>query len=51
MSLAESDGMSDPHLRRRFLEGMSRAANTVSVVTSDGPAGRADTRADCVNIV
>lgn len=41
MSLAERDGMSDPHLRRRFLEGMSRAANTVSVVTSDGPAGRA----------
>jgi flavin reductase (DIM6/NTAB) family NADH-FMN oxidoreductase RutF len=28
-------------LRERFLEGMSRAASTVSVVTTDGPAGRA----------
>ncbi len=28
-------------LRRNFLEGMSRAACTVSVVTTDGPAGRA----------
>jgi flavin reductase (DIM6/NTAB) family NADH-FMN oxidoreductase RutF len=28
-------------LRSAFLEGMSRVANTVSVVTSDGPAGRA----------
>ena len=28
-------------LRSAFLDGMSRAANTVSVVTSDGPGGRA----------
>jgi len=28
-------------LRERFLEGMSRAACTVSIVTTDGPAGRA----------
>lgn len=33
--------MPDPELRRRFLEGMSRVASTVSVVTTDGPAGRA----------
>jgi flavin reductase (DIM6/NTAB) family NADH-FMN oxidoreductase RutF len=32
---------SDPDLRTRFLQGMSRAATTVSVVTTDGPAGRA----------
>lgn len=28
-------------LHKRFLEGMSQAAMTVSVVTTDGPAGRA----------
>ncbi len=28
-------------LRDRFLEGMSRAACTVNIVTTDGPAGRA----------
>lgn len=28
-------------LRQQFLEGMSRAATTVNVVTTDGPAGRA----------
>jgi flavin reductase (DIM6/NTAB) family NADH-FMN oxidoreductase RutF len=28
-------------LREQFLEGMSRAACTVSIVTTDGPAGRA----------
>ena len=28
-------------LRTAFLEGMSRAASAVSVVTTDGPAGRA----------
>lgn len=28
-------------MRKRFLEGMSRAAATVSVVTTDGSAGRA----------
>lgn len=28
-------------LRERFIEGMSRAASSVSVVTTDGPAGRA----------
>lgn len=33
--------MSDANLRQSFLEGMSRAACTVSVVTTDGPAGRA----------
>lgn len=30
----------DPELRRRFLAGMSHAACTVNVVTTDGPAGR-----------
>lgn len=30
----------DPALRAAFLEGMSRAAASVSVVTTDGPAGR-----------
>jgi flavin reductase (DIM6/NTAB) family NADH-FMN oxidoreductase RutF len=30
----------DPALRQRFLLGMSRAAATVHVVTTDGPAGR-----------
>ncbi|MBF9050319.1 flavin reductase [Roseobacter sp. HKCCD9010] len=34
--------MSDtPTLRDDFIEGMSRAAASVSVVTTDGPAGRA----------
>ncbi|MFP6742870.1 MAG: flavin reductase family protein [Alphaproteobacteria bacterium] len=28
-------------LKDKFIEGMSRSASTVSVVTSDGPAGRA----------
>ncbi len=33
--------MSDQdNLRARYLEGMSRAASSVSVVTTDGPAGR-----------
>jgi flavin reductase len=27
-------------LRQRFLEGMSRAASSVSIVTTDGPSGR-----------
>jgi flavin reductase (DIM6/NTAB) family NADH-FMN oxidoreductase RutF len=31
----------DPAHRQRFLEGMSYAASTVNVVTTDGPAGRA----------
>jgi len=31
----------DPDLRARFLAGMSHAAQTVNVVTTDGPAGRA----------
>ena len=31
---------SHPELRQRFLTGMSNAACTVSVVTTDGPAGR-----------
>lgn len=30
----------DPDLRQRFLSGMSAAAATVSVVTTDGPGGR-----------
>ncbi|MEM6664401.1 MAG: LysR substrate-binding domain-containing protein [Pseudomonadota bacterium] len=30
----------DPDLRARFLAGMSHAAATVNVVTTDGPAGR-----------
>ncbi len=30
-----------PDLRQRFLDGMSRAAATVNVVATDGPAGRA----------
>jgi len=30
----------EPKLRAAFLEGMSRAAASVSVVTTDGPAGR-----------
>lgn len=31
----------DDLVRERFLEGMSRAATTVSIVTTDGPGGRA----------
>ncbi len=31
---------SDATLRQRFLQGMSQAASTVNVVTTDGPAGR-----------
>lgn len=33
--------MTAPDLRAQFLQGMSRAAATVNVVTTDGPAGRA----------
>ena len=33
--------MTDPDLRSRFLAGMSHAAATVNVVTTDGVAGRA----------
>lgn len=32
--------MPDSDLRQQFLEGMSRAAASVSIVTTDGPAGR-----------
>ena len=32
--------MTDPAFRQRFLNGMSRAAATVNVVTTDGDAGR-----------
>lgn len=32
--------MTGQSLRERFLDGMSRAACTVNVVTTDGPAGR-----------
>jgi flavin reductase len=38
MTMASS--LPDPALRERFLGGMSLAAHTVSVVTTDGPAGR-----------
>jgi flavin reductase (DIM6/NTAB) family NADH-FMN oxidoreductase RutF len=31
----------DPANRQRFLDGMSHAASSVSVVTTDGPGGRA----------
>lgn len=33
--------MTETDLRSRFIEGMARAATFVSVVTTDGPAGRA----------
>jgi flavin reductase len=32
---------SEPNIRAQFIEGMSRAAFCVNVVTTDGPAGRA----------
>ena len=35
------DGGPDAGLRARFLGGMSLAAATVNVVTTDGPGGRA----------
>ena len=35
------DAISPQGLRTRFLNGMSHAACTVNVVTTDGPAGRA----------
>lgn len=35
------DGACDPALREAFLEGMSHAAATVNIVTTDGSAGRA----------
>src|ERR1700748_1116737 len=31
----------EPDIRARFIDGMSRAAFCVNVVTTDGPAGRA----------
>jgi flavin reductase (DIM6/NTAB) family NADH-FMN oxidoreductase RutF len=37
---ATSDAAPDPALRQRFLNGMSHAACTVNVVTTDGVAGR-----------
>ena len=33
--------MTDPEFRQQFLNGMSRAAATVNIVTTDGQAGRA----------
>jgi flavin reductase len=36
----QDDTIKDPDLREVFLEGMSRSAASVSVVTTDGPAGR-----------
>jgi flavin reductase (DIM6/NTAB) family NADH-FMN oxidoreductase RutF len=38
---AEQPQWLDGFLRDKFLEGMSRAATTVSIVTTDGPGGRA----------
>ena len=38
---AEQPQWVDGLVRERFLEGMSRAAATVSIVTTDGPGGRA----------
>ncbi len=35
------DGADAPDLRDRFIGAMARAACTVSIVTTDGPAGRA----------
>ena len=32
--------MADPELKQQFFDGMSHAACTVNVVTTDGPAGR-----------
>lgn len=37
----QPDNQPDADLRARFLAGMSHAAQTVNVVTTDGPAGRA----------
>ena len=34
------EGAGDEDLRQRFLEGMGRVAATVTVLTTDGPAGR-----------
>lgn len=38
--MMQDDAPGDPELRAAFLEGMSRSAASVSVVTTDGPAGR-----------
>jgi flavin reductase (DIM6/NTAB) family NADH-FMN oxidoreductase RutF len=38
-------------LKQRFLEGMSLVAATVSVITTDGPAGRAGTTATAMSSV
>jgi flavin reductase (DIM6/NTAB) family NADH-FMN oxidoreductase RutF/DNA-binding transcriptional LysR family regulator len=38
-------------IRDKFLEGMSRAAATVSVVTTDGPAGRAGVTVSAMSAV
>ncbi|MEM7438179.1 MAG: LysR substrate-binding domain-containing protein [Pseudomonadota bacterium] len=35
------DGSNDPAIRQAFLEGMSHAAATVNIVTTDGTSGRA----------
>ena len=37
-------------LRDSFLEGMSRAATTVNVVTTDGPGGRAGVTVSAISI-
>jgi len=38
--LARPNGSAAGERRKTFLDGMSQAASTVSVVTTDGPAGR-----------
>jgi flavin reductase len=38
---ATSPRQAEPDLRKQFIDGMSRAAFCVNVVTTDGPAGRA----------
>lgn len=43
--------MSDLDLRARFLDGMSRAAASVHVITTDGPGGRAGLTASAVTSV
>lgn len=40
--------MTTPDLRTQFLEGMSRAAASVHVITTDGPGGRAGLTASAV---
>ena len=43
--------MHDTQLRTDFIHAMSRAAATVSVVTTDGPAGRAGVTGRLISIM